>query len=102
MRFEFRGKSGIEHAVDLDDRRLARIVKACRDLPGYELFQYVDEDGAPSGDRFGRRERLPARDQRRRLHGQGFPHLGRHGAGRAGAGGRRRVHQSAPRPSGTS
>jgi DNA topoisomerase I len=45
VRFEFRGKSGIRHAVDLDDARLARIVKACRDLPGYELFQYVDENG---------------------------------------------------------
>jgi DNA topoisomerase-1 len=45
VRFEFRGKSRIRHAVDLDDRRLAAIVKACRDLPGYELFQYVDEDG---------------------------------------------------------
>ena len=43
VRFEFRGKSGIQHAIDLHDRRLARIVKACRDLPGYELFQYVDE-----------------------------------------------------------
>jgi DNA topoisomerase-1 len=46
VRFEFRGKSGIEHAIDLEDRRLARIVKACRDLPGYELFQYVDDAGA--------------------------------------------------------
>src|SRR3954464_7410433 len=45
VRFEFRGKSGITHAVDLQDARLARIVKACRDLPGYELFQYVDADG---------------------------------------------------------
>jgi DNA topoisomerase-1 len=45
VRFAFRGKSGIEHAIDLDDRRLARIVKACRDLPGYELFQYLDDDG---------------------------------------------------------
>jgi DNA topoisomerase-1 len=45
VRFEFRGKSGIRHAVDLADRRLARIVKACRDLPGYELFQYIDDDG---------------------------------------------------------
>jgi DNA topoisomerase-1 len=43
VRFEFRGKSGIEHAIDLEDRRLAKIVKACRDLPGYELFQYVDD-----------------------------------------------------------
>jgi DNA topoisomerase-1 len=46
LRFEFRGKSGIQHAVDLEDKRLARIVKACRDLPGYELFQYVDDEGA--------------------------------------------------------
>jgi DNA topoisomerase-1 len=45
VRFEFRGKSGVAHSVDLHDRRLARIVKACRDLPGYELFQYVDDDG---------------------------------------------------------
>jgi DNA topoisomerase-1 len=45
VHFEFRGKSGIRHAIDLQDR-LARIVKACRDLPGYELFQYVDERGA--------------------------------------------------------
>jgi len=39
------GKSGVEHTVDLQDARLARIVKALRDLPGYELFRYVDEDG---------------------------------------------------------
>jgi DNA topoisomerase-1 len=45
VHFEFRGKSGIEHAVDLHERRLARIIKACQDLPGYELFQYVDRDG---------------------------------------------------------
>jgi DNA topoisomerase-1 len=45
VRFEFRGKSRIEHAVDLHDARLARIVKACRDLPGHELFQYVDDRG---------------------------------------------------------
>jgi DNA topoisomerase-1 len=46
LHFEFRGKSGIEHAVDLHDARLAKIVKACQELPGYELFQYVDDDGA--------------------------------------------------------
>jgi DNA topoisomerase-1 len=45
LRFEFTGKSGVKHAVPLDDRRLARIVRACRDLPGHELFQYVDVDG---------------------------------------------------------
>jgi DNA topoisomerase-1 len=45
MRFEFRGKSGIEHTVDLSDRRLARIVKQCQDIPGQELFQYLDHEG---------------------------------------------------------
>ena len=45
VRFEFRGKSGIEHAVDLRDARLAKIIKTCRELPGYELFQYRDDDG---------------------------------------------------------
>ncbi len=45
VRFIFRGKSGIEHALALDDRRLAKIVRQCRDLPGQELFQYRDEDG---------------------------------------------------------
>jgi DNA topoisomerase-1 len=45
VRFIFRGKSGVEHALALDDKRLAKIVKQCRDLPGQELFQYRDEDG---------------------------------------------------------
>jgi DNA topoisomerase I len=45
LRFEFRGKSGKEHSVELKDRRLARIVQQCRDLPGQTLFQYLDEDG---------------------------------------------------------
>src|SRR5262249_47018141 len=43
--FRFRGKSGLNHMVELTDRRLARIVRQCRDLPGYELFQYVDDSG---------------------------------------------------------
>jgi DNA topoisomerase-1 len=42
LRFEFRGKSGKRHSISVDDRRLATIVKHCRDLPGQELFQYVD------------------------------------------------------------
>ena len=46
IRFDFRGKHGIEHEIDLEDRVLARIVHACRDLPGQELFQYLDEGGA--------------------------------------------------------
>lgn len=43
--FEFRGKSGKDHATGFNDRRLARVVKACQDLPGQRLFQYLDEDG---------------------------------------------------------
>jgi DNA topoisomerase-1 len=45
VRFTFRGKSGVEHEIHLDDRRLSRIVRACRDIPGYDLFQYYDENG---------------------------------------------------------
>lgn len=45
VRFEFRGKSGIRHNVDITDLRVARIVKQSQDLPGYELFQYLDEVG---------------------------------------------------------
>jgi DNA topoisomerase-1 len=46
LQFRFRGKSAQDQVIALTDRRLARIVKQCRDLPGYELFQYVDRDGA--------------------------------------------------------
>ena len=45
IRFEFRGKSGKDHAVEIQDRRLARVVRQCRDLPGQTLFQYLDENG---------------------------------------------------------
>src|ERR1044071_6749152 len=45
LRFEFRGKSGVAHTVAVTDRRIARIVQRCRELPGRELFQYVDARG---------------------------------------------------------
>lgn len=45
IRFEFRGKSGVEHSVSVNDRRLANIVKRCMELPGQNLFQYLDDDG---------------------------------------------------------
>lgn len=45
MRFCFRGKSGVEHEIELTDRRLAKIVKRCQDIPGQDLFQYIDEQG---------------------------------------------------------
>ena len=45
VRFSFRGKSGIRHEVAVIDRRLARVVRRSQELPGQELFQYVDETG---------------------------------------------------------
>ncbi len=45
LHFTFRGKSGVEHAIAITDRKLARIVQQCQDLPGYELFKYIDESG---------------------------------------------------------
>ena len=43
--FDFKGKSGVHHAIDLQDKRLARIIKRCEEIPGYELFQFLDHDG---------------------------------------------------------
>jgi DNA topoisomerase-1 len=45
LRFRFRGKSGRQHEVDVTDRRIAKIVSKCQDLPGQDLFQYVDDEG---------------------------------------------------------
>jgi len=45
LRFRFRGKGGRQHEVDVTDRRIAKIVSKCQDLPGQNLFQYVAEDG---------------------------------------------------------
>lgn len=54
LHFEFRGKSGKNHEIDLHDPRLAEIVRRTQELPGQDLFQYVDEGGQPqkvgSGD----------------------------------------------------
>ena len=47
VRFEFRGKSGKEHQVAVTDRRVAAIVRRCQELPGQELFRYLDEAGEP-------------------------------------------------------
>jgi DNA topoisomerase-1 len=43
--FRFEGKSGVEHVVDVHDRRVARVIQRCHDIPGYELFQYIDAAG---------------------------------------------------------
>lgn len=54
LKFKFRGKSAQHHEIKIEDPRLARVVKRCRDLPGSSLFEYLDEDGQPktidSGD----------------------------------------------------
>jgi DNA topoisomerase-1 len=47
IRLKFRGKSGVEHAITIEDRRLAKTVKRCRDLPGETLFTFVDDAGEP-------------------------------------------------------
>jgi len=49
VRFQFRGKGGKSHAIGINDRRIARIVKNCQDLPGQQLFQYLDENGEVRG-----------------------------------------------------
>ena len=45
VRFAFRGKSGVEHAISVTDDRIAKIVQRCQDLRGEELFKYLDDDG---------------------------------------------------------
>jgi DNA topoisomerase I len=47
VKFAFRGKSGVKFKISLKDRRLARIVKKCQELPGQALFSYIDEEGNP-------------------------------------------------------
>lgn len=45
VRFHFRGKSGVEHKLEVHDKRVAKVIARCTDLPGQLLFQYVDDDG---------------------------------------------------------
>ena len=45
VQFEFRGKSGVDHEIELQDRRLAKIIKQCQEIPGYEIFKYYDAAG---------------------------------------------------------
>jgi DNA topoisomerase-1 len=47
VQFRFRGKSGVHHDVKVQDRRVARIIQRSRDLPGQQLFEYIDENGQP-------------------------------------------------------
>lgn len=52
--FRFKGKSGVKHCVELKDRRVAKIVRGCQDIPGQDLFQFVDPEG--------RRQRVRSQD----------------------------------------
>ncbi|HXK61738.1 MAG TPA: DNA topoisomerase IB [Acidobacteriota bacterium] len=45
LHFKFRGKSGVEHCVGVRDRRLSKIVRRCQELPGYDLFQFLNGNG---------------------------------------------------------
>ena len=67
LRFHFRGKAGKVHEVDVRDRSLARIVKRCRDIPGFELFQYLDVD-----DRRHTVDSSDVNDYLREITGQDF------------------------------
>jgi DNA topoisomerase I len=67
LRFRFRGKSGKVHSVDIRDRHLASIVEHCQDLPGQELFQYVDDDGKVQDVKSG-----DVNDYLREISGQDF------------------------------
>jgi DNA topoisomerase-1 len=43
--FHFKGKKGVMHDIDLKSKRLSRLVQKCKDIPGRELFQYIDDEG---------------------------------------------------------
>ncbi len=47
VRFSFKGKSGVKHSIALRDKPLAKIIRACQDIPGQELFAYLDDDDTP-------------------------------------------------------
>lgn len=67
LRFRFRGKSGQEHDFQIEDPRLARILKRCNDLPGHELFMYLNDEGKPA--------KISSEDVNRYIHdiaGQNF------------------------------
>ncbi len=60
IHFHFRGKSGVMHTIDIRDPKLARIVKNCQDIPGQDLFQYLDDEG--------KRHSVSSTDVNRYLH----------------------------------
>ena len=78
VRFAFKGKSGKQWKLDLVDRRIVRIVRQVQELPGQQLFQYLDDERRAAIGQLAGRQRLSARGDGRRFHLEAFPHLGRH------------------------
>jgi DNA topoisomerase I len=70
-----RGRSGQEHSIELTDRRLANIVKQCRDLPGNEVFQYIGDDGRACAVDSANVNRYIRDIAGRDFRCEGFPHL---------------------------
>ena len=83
VRFEFKGKSGKVHSVELDDRRMARDRQTVSRPAGPGVVPVRRRRRPAARHRVGRRQRVHEGDQRRRLHGQGLSDVERHGAGRA-------------------
>ena len=71
--FRFRGKGGKPHEVGMRDPRLARIVRACSDLPGHRLFEYFDGEGVLRAVKLAGRQRLHPPDCGGGVHGEGLP-----------------------------
>ena len=82
LRFRFRGKGGKSHDIAFNDVRLARIVRRCQDLPGYELFGYIDDEGKVQDIGSADINDVPARSDRTGFHREELPDVGRNGARR--------------------
>ena len=77
LKISYAGKHGIRRTVTVTDRRLAAIAKRTQDLPGQHLFSFVDEDGEPRPVTSSDVNDYIRDGDGRRVHRQGFPHLGR-------------------------
>ena len=96
VRFQFVGKSGKEWSLAMRDRRVARIVRACQELPGQDLLQYFNEDKELHAVSSGDVNAYLKGDHRRRHHRQGFSHLGRDDVDGAPSLDLRSVHEHEP------
>ena len=82
IRFHFKGKSGKTWRLGLKDRRIAKVVRACQDLPGQELFQYVDAEGQLRDVTSLDVNSYLQGNLRRRHHREGLSDVAWHGDGR--------------------